>query len=71
MIPTSPLQQVYPQRLEPSSSQETSLNIEQLDEAEEEGEEGHGLQQESNDELREKSSSQILRIHEGRMYEKN
>ncbi|KAJ7371914.1 hypothetical protein OS493_022011 [Desmophyllum pertusum] len=27
IIPTSPLQQVYPHRLEPSSSQETSLNI--------------------------------------------
>ncbi|KAJ7363114.1 hypothetical protein OS493_011388 [Desmophyllum pertusum] len=39
--------------------------LEQLDEAEEEGEEGHGLQQENNDELREQSSSQILTIHEG------
>ncbi|KAJ7371901.1 hypothetical protein OS493_021998 [Desmophyllum pertusum] len=39
--------------------------LEQLDEAEEEGAEGHGLQQENNDELREQSSSQILRFHEG------
>ncbi|KAJ7388303.1 hypothetical protein OS493_038639 [Desmophyllum pertusum] len=45
--------------------------LEQLDEAEEKGEEGHGLQQENNDELRDISSSQILRIPEGRMYEKN